>query len=136
MPKPTSDLSNTQVKPDPTLERRTRRRFTTAYKLRIIAEADQCRHGELGALLRRESLYSNQLQTWRRQLAEGGEAALTKSAPGPAPKLTAEQRELDKLRRENARLTRKLQIANGCLDLQKKALEMIEELDEKGGSGE
>jgi transposase-like protein len=136
MPKPTSDLSSTQVKPDPTLEKRTRRRFTTAYKLRIIAEADQCRHGELGALLRREGLYSNQLQTWRRQLAEGGEAALTKSAPGPAPKLTAEQRELEKLRRENARLTRKLQIANGCLDLQKKALQMIEEIDKKSGSEE
>lgn len=136
MPKPTSDLSNTQVKPDPNLEKRTRRRFTTAYKLRIIAEADQCRHGELGALLRREGLYSNQLQTWRRQLAEGGEAALTKSVPGPAPKLTAEQRELEKLRRENARLTRKLQIANGCLDLQKKALQMIEEIDKKNGSGE
>lgn len=136
MPKPASDLNSTQIEPDPVLEKRIRRRFTTAYKLRIIAEADQCRHGELGALLRREGLYSNQLQTWRRQLAEGGEAALGKSAPGPAPKLTGEQRELEKLRRENARLTRKLKIANGCLDLQKKALEMIEQLEKKDGSGE
>jgi transposase len=137
MPKPPSpDLSKTQVEPDPSLERRTRRHFSTAYKLRIIAEADQCRHGELGALLRREKLYSNQLQAWRRQLAAGDETASAKSTPGPAPKLTAEQRELEKLRRQNARLTRELEIANGCLDLQKKALEMIDQLGKKGGSVE
>jgi transposase len=137
MPKPPSpDLRKTQVEPDPSLERRTRRHFSTAYKLRIIAEADQCRHGELGALLRREKLYSNQLQAWRRQLAAGDETALAKSTPGPAPKLTAEQRELEKLRRQNARLTRELEIANGCLDLQKKALEMIDQLGKKGGSVE
>lgn len=137
MPKPPSrDLSETQVKPDPALEKRTRRDFSTAYKLRIIAEADQCRYGELGKLLRREGLYSNQLQSWRRQLAEGGESALSKSAPGPASKLTVEQRELEKLRRENARLSHKLQIANGCLDLQKKVLQMMDELDQKDGSAE
>ena len=137
MPKPPSaDLSKTQVEPDPSLERRTRRHFSTAYKLRIIAEADQCRHGELGALLRREHLYSHQLQTWRRQLAAGGEAALSKSAPGPAPRQTAEQRELEKLRRENARLKRELEISNGCLDLQKKALAMMDQLGKKDGSAE
>lgn len=128
MPKPiVGTVLDTQVVPDPMLEKRTRRRFSTEYKLRIIAEADQCRRGELGALLRRENLYSNQLQAWRKQLAEGGEQALSKSAPGPQPRLTAEQRELEKLRRENARLTRKLEIANGCLDLQKKALQMLDQ---------
>ena len=105
MPKPVDlDLPKTEVAPDPKVEKRTRRSFSTAYKLRIIAEADQCQHGELGALLRRENLYSNQLQAWRRQLAEGGEQALSKTAPGPKPKFSAEQRELEKLRRENARL--------------------------------
>lgn len=135
MPKPVvQSLLETQVRPDPMLEKRTRRRFSTEYKLRIIAEADQCRHGELGALLRRENLYSNQLQTWRRQLAEGGEQALSKSAPGPQPKLSAEQRELEKLRRENARLMRKLEIADGCLELQKKALQMLDQA--RNGSDE
>ena len=95
----------------------------------LIAEADQCRRGELGALLRREHLYSSQLQDWRKQLARGGEQALSKSAPGPQPKLTAEQRELEKLRRENARLTRKLEIANGCLGLQKKVLQMLDQVN-------
>jgi len=129
MPKPVEgDLSNTEITPDPQVEKRTRRVFSTEYKLRVIAAADQCRHGELGALLRRENLYSNQLQSWRRQLAEGGEQALSKSTPGPKPKHTPEQREIEKLRRENARLSRKLEIANGCLDLQKKALAMLDQV--------
>ena len=129
MPKPVElNLPTREVMPDPQVEKRTRRSFSAEYKLRIIAEADQCRHGELGALLRRENLYSNQLQAWRRQLAEGGEQALSKSAPGPKPKFTPEQREIEKLRRENARLTRKLEIANGCLGLQKKALAMLDQV--------
>ena len=119
MPKPVvSSMPDTQVVPDPMLEKRTRGQFSTEYKLRIIAQADLCRRGELGALLRRENLYSSQLQAWRTQLAQGGEQALSKTAPGPQPKLTAEQRELEKLRRENARLRRRLEIANGCLSLQ------------------
>lgn len=130
MPKPiASALPDTQVVPEPMLEKRTRRNFTTEYKLRIIAQADQCRRGELGALLRREHLYSSQIRDWRKQLAQGGEQALSKTAPGPQPKVTPEQRELEKLRRENARLTRKLEIANGCLDLQKKALQMLEQVN-------
>ena len=130
MPKPIAgSLPDTQVAPEPMLEKRTRRHFSTEYKLRIIAQADQCQRGELGALLRREHLYSSQLQDWRKQLAQGGEQALSKSAPGPQPKLTAEQRELEKLRRENVRLTRKLEIANGCLSLQKKALQMLDQVN-------
>ena len=130
MPKPINPaLPDTQVVPDPMLEKRTRRQFSTEYKLRIIAHAEQCRRGELGALLRRENLYSNQLQAWRKQLAQGGEKALSKSAPGPQPRSTPEQRELVKLRRDIARLTRKLEIANGCLTLQKKALLMFDHVN-------
>lgn len=112
--------------PDPKLERRSRRRFTTEYKLKIIAEADACARGELGPMLRREGLYSNQLQQWRRELADGGVAKLAKSAPGPAPKLTPEEREIEQLRRDKAKLERELEIANGCLALQKKALAMLD----------
>ena len=130
MPKPiVSSMPDTQVVPDPMLEKRTRRQFSTEYKLRIIAQADQCRRGELGALLRRENLYSNQLQAWRKQLAQGGDQALSKTAPGPQSKLTSEQREMEKLRRENARLRRRLEIANGCLSLQKKALQMLDHVN-------
>lgn len=71
MPEPVSELPETKVVPSPELERRPRRRFSTEYKLRIIAKADACRHGELGELLRRENLYSSQLAQWRRELGRG-----------------------------------------------------------------
>ncbi|XOV86897.1 MAG: transposase [Pseudomonadota bacterium] len=125
MPKPTN---STQVTPEPALEKRTRRQFTPEYKLRIIAEADACKYGELGALLRRENLYSNQLSDWRREYAEKGVAGLSKSAPGPLPSKTPDQRRIEQLEKENSRLSRKLDIANDCLDLQKKALAMLDRL--------
>ena len=128
MPKPHSDPLNTQITPEPALEKRTRRQFKPEYKLRILAAADACKHGELGAVLRREKLYSNQLSAWRREYAQGGIAGLTKSAPGPAPSKTPDQRRIKQLVKENNRLNRKLEIANDCLDLQKKALSMLDRL--------
>ena len=88
MPKPPTALPDHQVTPNPKLEKRTRRQFSTEYKLRILAEADACRHGELGELLRREKLYSSQLTTWRKELAENGVEKLHKTAPGPNPSKT------------------------------------------------
>jgi transposase len=128
MPKPHSAPLDIQVIPEPALEKRTRRQFTPEYKLRIMAAADACKHGELGALLRREKLYSNQLSAWRREYAQNGVAGLTKSAPGPAPSKTPDQRRIEQLEKENSRLNRKLEIANDCLDLQKKALSMLDRL--------
>lgn len=130
MPKPTV-LPDSHITPPPELEKRTRRVFDTDYKLRIIREADQCPRGGIGALLRREKLYSNQLQQWRRELAAGGAEALSKSQPGPKAKLTAEQRRIEQLERENARLQRKLQIAEDCVMLQKKAMAMIDHLSDE-----
>jgi transposase len=126
MPKPSTELPETQVTPDPALEKRTRRRFTTEYKLDILAKADACQRGELGALLRKEKIYSNQLQQWRREFAEGGVEGLSKTAPGPGSAKTAEQRRIEQLEKENSRLIKKLQIAEACLDLQKKALSMLD----------
>ena len=128
MPKSISERPDTQVTPEPALEKRTRRQLTPEYKLRIIAEADGCKYGELGALLRREKLYSSQLSDWRREFADNGVAGLSKSAPGPAAFRTPEQRRIDQLEKENDRLNRKLEIANDCLDLQKKALSMLDRL--------
>lgn len=129
MPKSESDRLKTQVTPEPALEKRTRRRFSAEYKLRIIAEANACKHGELGALLRREKLYSNQLADWRREFVENGVAGLSKSAPGPASSKTPELRRIDQLEKENSRLSRKLEVANDCLDLQKKALSMLDRMN-------
>ncbi|CAM4022685.1 hypothetical protein VA7868_04597 [Vibrio aerogenes CECT 7868] len=100
MPKNTT--VDPQVKPSPALEKKTRRVFTTEYKLSIIQQADACQHGELGALLRREKLYSNQLSLWRREFAENGIKGLEKSAPGPAPSKTPEQKRIEQLEKENA----------------------------------
>jgi len=128
MPKSISERPETQVTPLPALEKRIRRQFKPEYKLRIIAEADACKHGELGALLRREKLYSSQISEWRREFAENGVAGLSKSAPGPAASRTLEQRRINQLEKENNRLIRKLDIANDCLDLQKKALSILDRL--------
>ena len=129
MPKQPSDLPDGQVTPNPVLEKRTRRAFSTAYKLRIIAQADACRHGELGTLLRREKLYSNQLRQWRKELKTGGTEGLAKTKPGPKASKTADQRRIEQLEKENARLSRKLQLTEDCVALQKKAFSMLDHTD-------
>jgi len=126
MPKPVSELPKTEIKPDPSLEKRTRRKFTAEYKLRIVTEAQACQRGEIGAMLRRENLYSNQLADWRREYAENGLKGLSKSTPGPSASKTVDQREIEKLTKENKSLTRKLSMADDCLALQKKALSMLD----------
>jgi len=128
MPKNSSERPDTQVVPKPALEKRTRRQLKPEYKLRIIAQADACKHGELGALLRREKLYSSQLTEWRREFTANGIAGLSKSTPGPVPSKTPDQRRIEQLEKENIRLNRRLEIANDCLDLQKKALSMLDRL--------
>lgn len=126
MPKTPSDQQDNQVAPDSRLEKRTRREFSQDYKRRIIAEADACKHGELGQLLRRERLYSSQLKEWRRQLAEQGGEGLSKTSPGPSAAKTPEQRRIEQLEKDNQRLNDELQAAHDCLDLQKKALSMLD----------
>ena len=128
MPKPSKEKPTTEVIPAPEFEKRTRRTFSTAYKLRIITEADACKHGKLGVLLRKENLYSSQLREWRKEFAEKGEEGLSKTAPGPKPLKTAEQKRIEQLERQNAQLQKKLNIAEGCLDLQKKALSLLDQM--------
>ena len=105
-------------------EKAPRRRFTLAYKEKILAEADQCTgSGELGALLRREGLYSSTLSSWRRQRDSG---TLAPNQRGRKPKPNKhEARELAKLKRENARLTEKLRQAELIIEVQKKVSEMM-----------
>ena len=133
MPKPLTDsIPDGQVMPDPALEKRTRRTFSADYKLRIVTEADACQHGELGALLRREKLYHNQIQQWRRELTEGGVGALAKSAPGPKAKQTLEQRKIAELEKRIKQLAHQLQLKDDCLELQKKALSMLDHRQSEG----
>lgn len=100
-----------------------RRQFSAAYKLRILQETEVCSKGEVGALLRREGLYSSHLTTWRRQQAAGQLAGLTPRPRGPKPNPEAE--ELKKLRKENERLQRRLQQAEAIIEAQKKLSQLL-----------
>jgi transposase len=134
MPKPSTPLPETQVIPTAALEKRTRRQFSSEYKLRILSEADACRRGELGTMLRRERLYSGQLRQWRLDFRQHGVQGLSKSLPGPASRTTPDQRRIAQLEKDNARLSRKLQIAEGCVSLQKKVLAILELTDNENGA--
>lgn len=126
MPQPLKiALPQSKITPDPKLEKRTRRKYSADYKLKIIERANACQHGELGKLLREEGLYSNQLKQWRDDYTAHGIAGLSKSTPGPKAKYTPEQREIETLKKQNTRLIRELEISHGCIDLQKKALKMF-----------
>lgn len=89
-----------------------RRRFTAEYKRRILKEADACDRGELGALLRREGLYSSHLVEWRRARDAGELAGLTPRKRGPkvqapdplATKVAEQQKQIARLEAENAKL--------------------------------
>ena len=108
-------------KPDPEVQpKATRRRFSAAYKQRIVSEAEQCAHGELGALLRREGLYYAQVAAWRRAAAEG---SLTDKPRGPQPNPDAQ--ELKRLQQENERLQRRLVQAEAIIDAQKKLADLL-----------
>jgi len=99
----------------------TRRRFTGAYKLRIIAEAARCREaGEIAALLRREGLYSSHLAAWRAAERRG---ELTGPAPrrGPAPPPpNPSARRVAELERQLAKATARAERAEALVEVQKK----------------
>lgn len=108
------------------LERAKRRKFSPAYKLRILEEADRCREpGEVSALLRREGLYSSNLTEWRRARQEGALGALSKSRGPKGRRRDPVDRENAHLRKENARLRRRLEQAQMILEIQKKASEIL-----------
>ena len=111
--------------PDPeVIPRAKRRQFSAEYKLRILAEADQCsQRGEIGALLRREGLYSSHLTTWRKQRDQGQLQGLTPQKRGRKPDPQAA--ELARLHRENAHLRRRLEQAELIIDVQKKVAQML-----------
>ena len=105
----------------------TRRRFSAEYKLKVLREADGCRKpGEIGALLRREGLYSSHLVTWRRQREKGELSALSPRKRGPAPReknpLAAKVAALEK---ETVRLKARAERAEALVDLQKKISEIL-----------
>lgn len=115
--------------PEPEVTARAQRRtFSAAYKLRIVVEAEQCaERGEIGALLRREGLYSSHLTHWRRQREAGDLQALSSKKRGRKPSCDAKDTELAALRRENERLQKQLVQAELIIGAQKKLAEALEQ---------
>lgn len=114
--------------PDPEIpEKAKRRRFSAEYKLRLLRELDACSQpGQVGAILRREALYSSHVVEWRRARDAGALESLGKvRGRKPANPLAAENH---RLRRENDRLTKKLSSAERVIEVQGKVSALLREL--------
>lgn len=124
MPKPKS--KNTEIIASPEHDRRQRRKFTPDERERILREADACtKRGDLGALLRREGIYSSHLSTWRAARDREGLAGLQDKKPGPKPSKDAKDRVIEQLEKRNARLEKELRISKALIELQEKAHEIL-----------
>jgi transposase-like protein len=112
--------------PDPeVLPRAERRQYTAQYKLRILEEVERCtERGQIGALLRREGLYSSHLSKWRRQRAEGQLQALSPQKRGRKAQEVGVE-ELTRLQHENERLRARLEQAELIIDVQKKLSRLL-----------
>lgn len=104
-----------------------RRRFTASEKLRILEEAEACTEpGEIGALVRREGIYSSYLSRWRQARDRGQFTALGAQQRGPKPATDAAlAREVARLRRENERLQARLGQAEAIIEVQKKLSQLL-----------
>ena len=126
--------------PDPEVEVRPRRRtYSAAYKAKVLAEADAATEpGAIGAILRREGLYSSHLVDWRRRRAEGAASGLAPRPVGRPRKSDGERaksKELERLQGEMAALEKRLRHAEIIIDAQKKLSEVLGMLGSQlGGS--
>lgn len=122
--------------PDPeVVPQAQRRRFSAEYKLRIVEEADRCHEpGQVGALLRREGLYSSHLSRWRQLRDEGQLQALGPQKRGPKP--DPQTAEVVQLRQENERLRARLEQAELMVEVQKKLSQLLGLSLSESGSGE
>jgi transposase len=121
-------MSSTAKRPETEVsDKAKRRRFSTAYKQRILREAAACAEpGAISALLRREGLYSSHLFTWRRVAERGEVAALTPKKRGPQPKASDERdKRIAQLERDNAKLARRAERAEAMVEVQKKVSQLL-----------
>ena len=115
------------ILPDPEVpEKPKRRQFTAEYKRSVVAQAEACRDdGAIGALLRREGLYSSHLTTWRRQREQGELDALSPKKRGRKSTANPLAEENQRLQKENARLSHRLEQAELIIDVQKKVSALL-----------
>ena len=120
--------------PDPELVERPRRRtFTAAYKLTVLREVEGCtKPGEIGALLRREGLYTSHLSAWRKQRDEGALKALSK--PRGRPKPDPRDGQIERLRWRAERAEAELATARKVIEVQGNVSALLEELLQAGGA--
>jgi len=121
----TDSSGTTEIQPDPRLEKRTRRRFGAAEKLRLLTEADALPHGDKGGWLRRNGSYATQLSAWRKQHAGHGLEGLQPRSPGRKA-ADPRDRQIAQLKRDNARLHRRAEVAERLVELQKKVYQLVE----------
>lgn len=108
-------------------EKAKRHRYSAEYKARILGEAKACTAtGEIGALLRREGLYSSHLSAWRAQAERGQLAGLTPKKRGPKPKVVdPRDKKLAEQERLIAKLTRRAERAEALVEVQKKLSQLL-----------
>ncbi len=113
--------------PDPeVVEQPKRRTYTAQYKLRILREADACTEpGQIGALVRREGLYTSHLSVWRRQRETGELAGLSKKRGRKPRPVDPSAKRIAELEREVERLSKSLAQAEAVIDIQKKLSELL-----------
>ena len=124
----TGGSAGLSVVPSPEVrEKAIRRRFTAEYKRRILRETETCKETrQLGALLRREGLYSSNLVTWRRQVEQGTLDALSPKKRGPKEKKADPSiRRIAELEKETQKLKHKLRQAGLIIEAQKKIAEIF-----------
>jgi transposase len=123
-------------KVDPEVEAKPdRRQFTAEYKRRILEEADACTEpGQIGALLRREGLYSSNLTHWRQQMSKGAMKGLSPKKRGPKPDPVANENAA--LRRRIERLEAELKRAETIIEVQKKLSDLLGLSDPSGRKNE
>ena len=106
-------------------EKPKRRSYTPEYKVRMVEEADACTQlGEIGALLRREGLYSSHLTDWRREYRSGAVERLARRRRGPKGKDPL-VRQKEELEGQVARLQQRLRQAERIIEVQKKVSELL-----------
>lgn len=136
---PTTKNGNEKaMKQEPSVEvivKAKRRQFSAEYKLGILAEADGCtERGEIGALVRREGLYSSHLEKWRKQGERGALKGLAGQKRGRKPDPKA--MEIARLQKENEKLRSSLERAEQVIDVQKKLAKLLGTMPEEAPKNE
>ena len=116
-----------EVQPEPSLERRTRRRFSSAEKQRLLEEHDALPKGEKTAWLRQQGPCASQLANWRKTLKGQGTQGLEPSSGGRKAKDSSDRR-IEQLEKEKTQVEQRAKVAEDLVELQKKVATLSEDL--------